>query len=70
MKDQQAATRLFDYIKNYKNPDGWTSPLGNNLGRLVGEGVRDYQSIADAILKEQITDRDNEVMKVFREIIR
>jgi hypothetical protein len=69
LKDQQAVNRSFDYIQNYENRDGWTSPLGNSLSRLVGEGMRDYRAIADAVLREKIQDRDEEVMQVFAEVL-
>lgn len=70
MRDQETVNLLFDYIANYKNPDGWTSPLGNILGQMVREGIRNYKSITDAILKEQIIDRDTEVIKAFRKELR
>jgi tetratricopeptide (TPR) repeat protein len=69
LKDQQGVQRSFDYIRNYKNPYGWTSPLGNTLSRLVADGDRDFSSITNGLLKEQADDRDNEVMQKFREII-
>jgi tetratricopeptide (TPR) repeat protein len=69
LKDKQGVNRSFNYIKDYNNPDGWTSPLGNSLSRLVGEGIVDYRSITQAILKEQIRDRDEAVIQVFGEVL-
>ena len=68
MKNQKipkGPTRSFNYIQEYKNPDGWTSLSGNNLTRLVRSGNRDYRSITVTLLNESAGDRDINVIKDF-----
>jgi tetratricopeptide (TPR) repeat protein len=69
-KDQQHVAASFDYIQKYKNPFGWTSPLGNRLTKRVCESDRNYTNIAETILSEPVEDRDTELLKQFRDVIR
>jgi hypothetical protein len=70
LKDHLQVTRMFSYIEEYKNPDGWTSSLGNKLTGMVSGGNRNYQIITEALADEKENDRDINVLKKFRELVR
>ncbi|HBQ84317.1 MAG: hypothetical protein A2X03_00140 [Bacteroidetes bacterium GWA2_40_15] len=61
--------KSFTYIKEYKNPDGRRYPSGNSLTKLVEAGSRDYKIITSSVFNELKSDRDNEVLKAFLEIL-
>ena len=69
LKISAESDNAFGYIKEYKNPDGWTSDAGNRLTVLVKSGSRDYKKITTGILKDIQNDRDTEVLKAFLEIL-
>jgi tetratricopeptide (TPR) repeat protein len=70
LKDHLQVTRMLSYIGEYKNPDGWTSSLGNKLTGMVSGGNRNYQIITEALADEKENDRDINVLKKFRELVR
>jgi len=59
----------FNYLLSYKNPYGWTSPLGDRLTSMVEKGTRDYNIITETILQESIKDRDYNIFTEFRKIL-
>jgi len=63
------ADRSFAYLITYKNPDGWTSPLGNRLTKLAEGGDRNYKAITETLLKESVSDKDKDVLTVFLTIL-
>jgi len=65
LKDKSQADKSFAYLKSYKNPDGWTSPLGNLLTKLAVEGEMNYKTITEALLKESANDRDKDLLTEF-----
>ena len=69
LKIRSEADKAFKYIKEYKNPDGWTSDAGNRLTSVTLSGIRDYKKITTAILNDEQSDRDIEVLKAFLAIV-
>jgi len=69
LKIPSQAEQAFIYLNTYRNPDGYTSPLGNRLTLMVYTGNKNYKSITDTLLKETVNDRDMDILKVFRSIM-
>ena len=69
LKIREESEKAFIYIKEYKNPDGWTSNAGNRITDIVNCGVRDYRKITDTLLKEKISDRDSDILSAFTTIL-
>jgi hypothetical protein len=69
LKIRSEADIAFSYIKEYRNPDGWTSDAGNKLTDFVNGGNRDFKKITTSILNDVQRDRDMEVLKTFLEIL-
>jgi tetratricopeptide (TPR) repeat protein len=69
LKNQSLVNKSFTYIRNYKNPDGWSSSLGNKLTKLIIEGKRDYKTITGLLIEDTVQDRDKDVLKVFFAIL-
>jgi tetratricopeptide (TPR) repeat protein len=69
LNDKAQVDRSFDYIINYRNPDGSTSPLGNRLSSLVQEGDRNFISITESLLTGQDKIRDMELLRAFQNIL-
>ncbi len=69
LKDHSQADRSFTYLITYKNPDGWTSQLGNRLTKLTEGGDRNYKTITETLLKESVSDKDDDVLTVFLTIL-
>jgi tetratricopeptide (TPR) repeat protein len=61
--------QIFDYLKTYKNPDGWTSQLGNSLTEQAVSGNRNYKSITDKLLSEKANSGDMEILRLFLSIL-
>jgi hypothetical protein len=61
--------QVFTYITTYKNPDGWTSLLGNKLTDLTIAGGRNFKAITETLLKEKANDRDKDLLNVFLTIL-
>jgi hypothetical protein len=69
MDDPTQAERSFDYITEYKNPDGRTSALGNRLSGMVRKGDRNFKSITEYLINSQDRSRDMELLKAFQNIL-
>ena len=69
LKIQPEVDKAFADISSYKNPDGWTSNLGNRLTEIIAGGSRDYKKIAETLLNQNAKDRDNEILSVFMTIL-
>ena len=69
LKIRSEADKAFTYLKDYKNPDGWTSNAGNILTSIALSGIRDYKKITSSILNDVQSDRDMEVLKAFLELL-
>jgi len=69
LKDKSLSEKSFQYVKDYKNPDGWTDPMANELTRLVREGEKDYKRLTGTLLKETTSGRDRDVMTEFLSIL-
>ncbi len=69
LKDQRSADKSFTYLGSYKNPDGWTSHMGNEVTRLVLSGERNFKIITGSLLMESVSDRDKDVMTEFHSIL-
>ncbi len=69
LKIRSETDKAFQYIKAYKNPDGWTSDAGNRLTSLTLSGISDYKKITSTILNDLQNDRDKEVLKAFLAIL-
>lgn len=69
LKIRAEADKSFAYIVAYKNPDGWTSNLGNLLTKIAAGRSHDYKKLTATLISSKVTDRDNEVMSVFMGIL-
>jgi len=69
LNDPQQEAWMFNYIKNYENPDGYTSRVGNHISRFVRAGEQDYDAIAATLLKEEEKDVDSVLIKAFMETL-
>jgi hypothetical protein len=69
LKNQTLADRSLNYIREYRNPDGWTSPMGNKLAKLIIEGKTDYKTITGLLIDDTMNDRDKNAMKEFFTIL-
>jgi tetratricopeptide (TPR) repeat protein len=69
LNDPKQVERSFDYIIEYKNPDGRTSPLGNRLSSLVKEGERSFNTITESLINSQDRIRDIELLRAFQNIL-
>jgi tetratricopeptide (TPR) repeat protein len=69
LKIQPEVDKSFSYIIAYRNPDGWTSNLGNRLTELTSGGSHDYKKITDILLNEKVSDRDSTILQVFRAML-
>ena len=47
LKIRSETDKAFTYIKEYKNPDGWTSNAATGLLNLQWDGTRDYKKITE-----------------------
>jgi hypothetical protein len=69
LKDQPAIERSYSYVKDYKNPYGWTSNSGNQLSEEVRNGNRNYRLITESLLKSADNDRDKDIIARFLTIL-
>lgn len=69
LKIYAEAEKSFDYISNYKNPDGRTYHSGNKVTELVREGLKDFKAITSSVLYDLKSDRDRVVLQAFVEIL-
>jgi tetratricopeptide (TPR) repeat protein len=69
LKNQSKEGEVFTYITTYKNPDGWTSLLGNKLTDQTTAGSRNFKAITESLLKEKANDRDKDLLNVFLTIL-
>ena len=61
--------KSFNYIKEYKNPDGRRYNSGNRLTEIIGTGSKDFKAIANSVLQDLKSDRDMEVLKAFIDVL-
>ncbi len=69
LKIQPEVDKAFSYIISYKNPDGWTSHLGNRFSEITAGGSRDYKKITGILLDEKVKDRDSDILTVFMTLL-
>ena len=59
------AGKSLDYVKEFRNPDGDSSPLGNEIARLVKENNNDFKSITGKLLQKPDSSRDMDLLREF-----
>jgi dihydrofolate reductase len=69
LNDKGNSDKSFTYITTYSNPDGWTSPLENQLSAMVKAGSRDFKKISETLTAEQDKNREIELLKSFQAIL-
>jgi hypothetical protein len=69
LKDKVQADKSFAYMKNFKNPNGRTSSLGNQLTKLVEGGDRNFKTITETLLKASGRDRDKDFLTIFLTVL-
>jgi len=61
--------KSFNYIREYKNPDGRRYPSGNRLTEIISTGAKDYKTITSSVLIDLKSDRDKEVLTAFSALL-
>ena len=69
LKIPAEAEKSFNYIKEYKNPDGRRYSSGNRLTEIVETGSEDFKTITNSVLQDLKSDRDKEVLIAFFDIL-
>lgn len=69
LNDKENSNKSFSYITTYSNPDGWTSPLENQLSAMVKAGSRDFKKITENLMAEQGKNREIDILKAFLTLI-
>jgi tetratricopeptide (TPR) repeat protein len=69
LNDKVQYQKSFNYLETYKNPDGHTSNLENQLSEMVKQGSRDFKSITETLINDNGKNRDIEILKTFLTIL-
>ena len=69
LNDKIQYEKSLTYLETYKNPDGHTNPLENQLSEMVKQGSRNFKSITEALIIDNGKNRDVEILKTFMTIL-
>ena len=69
MNDKVQYEKSLSYISTYSNPDGETDPLENRLSSLVKDGNRNFKTITETLISDQIKSREIGILKTFMTIL-
>lgn len=69
LNNKPAYDKSINYMVNYSNPDGGTSPLENQMSDLIRTGNRDFRMITGTIIASPGKNREIDLLKAFHSIL-
>jgi len=69
LNDMAGYESSLTYIRDYKNPDGQTGRLENELGDFIRKGKPDFRSITGSLVKDSGKNRDAELLDRFHSVL-
>jgi len=67
--DKPGMNKSLNYIMIFRDPDGPSGQLGNSIAGVLKRGVRDFKTITEQVLGEDIKNRDVEILKEFLKVL-
>jgi tetratricopeptide (TPR) repeat protein len=69
MGDREGYANSMKYISGYRNPDGPSAPLENQLASMMAGGSTDFRAVTESLIRDHGDNSEAELLKMFMKVL-